>query len=90
MKLKQDISIGHNLKKLRTKHKLSQESVAGKMQLYGCNTTRDIYAQMETGNYSIRISELLVLKEIYLCEFNDFFMDLPTPEMIKKHNSTVR
>lgn len=84
MKLKQDISIGHNLKRLRSNSKLSQEALAGKMQLYGCNTTRDIYAQMEAGKYNIRISELLVLKEIYQCELIDFFLDLPTPEMIKK------
>lgn len=82
MKLKQDISIGKNLKKMRTNCELSQDTVARKMQLYGCITTRDIYAQMETGNYSIRISELLVLKKIYGCEFTDFFSGLPTPEMI--------
>lgn len=82
MKLKQDISIGINLKRLRKNQNLSQEAVAGKMQLYGCSISRDIYAQMETGKYSIRISELLVLKEIYDCEFKDFFLNLPTPEKI--------
>ena len=82
MKIKQDISIGHNLKLLRNHQGLSQEAVAQKMQLYGCSTTRDIYAQMEIGNYNIRISELLVLRKIYECEFKDFFADLPTPEMI--------
>lgn len=84
MKIKQDISIGHNLKRLRSVSKLSQEALAGQMQLYGCSTTRDIYAQMEAGKYNIRISELLVLKEIYHCELDDFFLDLPTPEMIRE------
>lgn len=88
MKLKQDISIGHNLKNLRIHSELSQEALSAKMQLYGCSTTRDIYAKMEIGNYNIRISELLVLKEIYGCELKDFFLDLPTPEMIMKANST--
>lgn len=82
MKIKQDISIGHNLKRLRLNLNLTQDGIAKKMQLYGCDTTRDIYAQMEIGNYNIRISELLVLKEIYRCEFKDFFLDLPSPERI--------
>lgn len=87
MKLRQDISIGHNLKRLRSNSKLSQEALAAKMQLYGCSTTRDIYAQMEVGKYNIRISELLVLKEIYQCELSDFFQDLPSPEMMIQDNS---
>lgn len=88
MKLKQDISIGHNLKRLRSSLELSQEALSAKMQLYGCSTTRDIYAQMEVGNYNIRISELLVLKEIYQCDLNEFFVGLPTPEMIMDANSS--
>lgn len=82
MKLRQDISIGHNLKRLRAKSGLSQDALAAKMQLYGCSTTRDIYAQMEGGRYNIRISELLVLREIYGCDLIEFFQDLPSPEKI--------
>lgn len=89
VKLKQDISIGKNLKKLRNGQHLTQEAVAQKLQLFGCQTTRDIYAQMEIGKYNIRISELVVLKEIYRCDFNDFFSDLPTPEIIMQTNSMV-
>ena len=44
---------------------------------------------MEIGKYNIRISELVVLKEIYRCDFNDFFSDLPTPEIIMQTNSMV-
>ena len=79
-KLKQDISIGENLSKLRNNKHYTQEQMATEMQLYGCMTSRDIYAKMETGTYNIRISELLVLKEIFKCEFSDFFKDLPKPE----------
>ena len=83
-RIKQDLSIGHNLKALRKTNKLTQEKVALKMQLYGCATTRDIYAQMEVGTYNIRISELLVLKEIFHCEFADFFLNLPSPQKSKQ------
>ena len=63
-------------------------NLSARMQLYEYCTTHDIYAQMEIGNYNIRISELLVLKETYQCDINDFFADLPTPEMIMKANSS--
>ncbi len=87
MKLKQDISIGHNLARLRTKSGFTQERLANEMQLYGCPTTRNTYAQMEGGTYNIRISELLVLKEIYQCELSDFFTDLPVPVKFGNANS---
>ena len=79
MKLKQDISIGQNLARLRVNAGYTQESLATEMQLYGCLTTRNTYAQMEGGTYNIRISELLVLQEIYGCSFVDFFLNLPKP-----------
>lgn len=80
MKLKQDISIGHNLARLRTNAGYTQEGIAAEMQLYGCLTTRNTYAQMEGGTYNIRVSELLVLREIYDCNLYDFFLDLPKPK----------
>lgn len=82
-RFKQDLSIGHNLKRLRNSVKLTQDTVATEMQLYGCATTRDIYAQMEAGTYNIRISELLVLKEIFHCEYTDFFLGLPNPQRVR-------
>ena len=78
--LKQDISIGQNLKKLRKRMQITQEQIVAQMQLYNCKISRSIYSQMESGTYNIRISELLVLKEIFKCEYSDFFKDLPKPE----------
>ena len=82
MKLKQNISIGHNLAYLREQANFTQERLAAEMQLYGCLTTRNTYAQMEGGTYNIRISELLVLREIYDCSIEDFFMGLPRPQKL--------
>lgn len=90
MKIKQDLSIGKNLKNLRVNAQLTQEAVAQKLQLFGCETTRAVYAQMETGKYNIRVSELLALKEIFQCEFNDFFAELPTIEQILESNLKER
>lgn len=76
-KLKQDISIGNNLRQLRKNSKLSQEDVAAKLQLMGFNISREIISQMELGRYNIRISILLALKQIYHVDsFDEFFQNL--------------
>ena len=77
VKLKQDISIGHNLKLLRKNANLSQEEVAAKLELMGLSISREVISQMELGRYSIRISILLALKQIYnVITYDDFFKDL--------------
>lgn len=75
-KIKQDISIGNNLHNLRIRAGLSQEQVSAQLQLQGLNVSREIISQMELGKYSIRVSVLLALKEIYHAEFDDFFDNL--------------
>lgn len=76
-KLKQDISIGTNLRRLRKQSGLSQEKVAAKLQLMGFDISREIISQMELGNYSIRISVLRTLKDIYQVDsFDEFFKGL--------------
>jgi transcriptional regulator with XRE-family HTH domain len=77
-KLKQDISIGHNLRMLRQKAGLSQEEAAAKLQVMELPVSREIISQMELGKYSIRISVLLGMKEIYkVPSMEEFFKELP-------------
>lgn len=75
-KLKQDISIGDNLKRLRKRAGFSQEQAAAQLQLLGLPVSREIISQMELGRYSIRVSVLLAMKEIYHATFDDFFEGL--------------
>lgn len=75
-KLKQDISIGENLRELRRTANLSQEQVAAQLQVIGLPVSREILSQMELGKYSIRISVLLALKNIYNVSIEDFFKGL--------------
>ena len=76
MKIKQDISIGKNLRRLREDAGLSQEKLAAKLQLMGFSVSREIISQMELGRYNIRVSVLLALKELYQVEFSEFFEGL--------------
>lgn len=73
----QDITIGSALKRLRHRSGVSQEQVASQLQMMGCNVSRAMYAQMETGAYGIRLSVLIALKQIFKAEYAEFFEDLP-------------
>lgn len=73
--LKQDLSLGGNLKKLRKKAGLTQEKASIQLQLLGIPMTSEIMAKMEQGRYSVKISVLLGLKQIYRLNSFDAFFD---------------
>lgn len=75
-KLKQDLSIGDNLRRLRKQAGLSQGQVAAKLQVLGLPMSREIVSQMEHGRYSIRVSVLVALKDLYHVSYEDFFRGL--------------
>ena len=75
-RLKQDISIGANLKKYRQASRLSQEIVAARLQVQGLDIHQKIISEMELGRYNVRVSVLLALAELYNVSVQDFFTDL--------------
>lgn len=72
-KLKQDIHIGHNIRRLRKQAGLTQEQVITRLQLQGIAISRSSYSQIECGTYNIRISELIALANLFQVDFNAFF-----------------
>lgn len=72
-KLRQDLKLGPNIRRLRLKSNLTQEQVTAKMQLMGINISRSIYSQIEGGTYNIRVSELAAMKEIFNISYDSFF-----------------
>ena len=75
-KLKQDINIGNNIRRLRKKSKLTQEQVTAHLQLQGIEISRSSYSQIECGTYNIRISELIALASLFQVDYNAFFENL--------------
>lgn len=73
--VKQDISIGANLKALRKKNGLTQRDVSAQMEIMGISITEDILAKIEQGRYSIKISVLLAMKKIYKVSSMDAFFE---------------
>ncbi|MBS1402029.1 MAG: helix-turn-helix transcriptional regulator [Oscillospiraceae bacterium] len=80
-RIKQDLSIGANLKRLRKQNRFSQEQVAAKLQLMGISVSREMLSQMELGHYNIRVTVLLALKELYHATFDDFFEGLSLSDL---------
>ena len=75
--LKQDISLGPTLKELRKNAGLTQRDAAARLELMGIDVSEDIIAKMEQGRYSIRLSVLVALKQIYgVDSFDVFFKNL--------------
>ena len=72
-RIKQDVRIGGNIRKMRIAAGMTQEQVAAKLQLAGCDVSRSVYSQIECGTYNIRVSELIALKELFKVDFNAFF-----------------
>jgi len=73
--LKQDISIGKNLQFLRKHAGLTQAQVSAKLELMGLPITPEIFAKIEQGRYSVKISVLLALKQIYHVDTFDAFFE---------------
>ncbi|QEY35987.1 helix-turn-helix transcriptional regulator [Caproiciproducens galactitolivorans] len=68
---KQDNKIGQNIKELRHKANLTQEQLAAKMQINGCDISRGTLAKIETGIRHLYIDELKCLKEILNVAYED-------------------
>lgn len=75
-KIRQDRIIGDNLRDLRVKNGFSQEKLCAELQRRGCDIARSAYAKYEAGELNVKVSVILALKEIYNCQFDDFFAGL--------------
>ena len=75
-KLRPDMNIGGNIQKIRYSRKLTQDQVIAKMNLKGIQISKSTYAKLETNRMNIKVRELVAMKEIFECEFNDFFEEL--------------
>lgn len=72
-KIRQDISIGNNIRTLRREAHLTQEQVVVKLSERGIVSSRSIYSQIECGRYNIRVSELAAFSDIFGVDYNAFF-----------------
>lgn len=72
-KIRQDMNIGKNLRTLRKKAGLTQEQTAAQLQVLKSDTTRTLYSRYETGELNIKVSDLIHLRQIFHCSYEDIF-----------------
>ena len=65
--------IGDNIRKLREKAGFTQEYVATKLQLNGCDITRSAVAKIEVGQRHLYPDEILLLQKILNVTYEEIF-----------------
>lgn len=75
-KIRRDLNMGDNLRRLRDLSGLSQEKLCAELQRHGCDIGRTTYAKYEAGELNIRASVIVALKKLYKCSYDDFFLGL--------------
>ncbi len=69
-----DKCLGQNIRRLRIERKLTQEQLAARFQLRGCDLTRSAIAKIESGFRHIYPDELKLMKEILKVSFEELFV----------------
>ena len=62
-KIKQDISIGANIRKIRAQQKIGQTELVRLLQLDGVEMTRETLVKIERGTQQIRASQLRGIRD---------------------------
>lgn len=65
--------IGNNIRLLRENANLTQEMLSEKLQIAGCDITRSAVAKIEVGQRHLYPDEIILIKEILRCSFEDIF-----------------
>lgn len=65
--------IGQNVKLLREKAGFTQDMLATKLQLKGCDITRSAIAKIEVGQRHLYPDELLLIKNILNVSYDNIF-----------------
>ncbi len=75
-KIRRDLNLGTNLRRLRDSFGISQEKLCAELQRRGCDIGRTTYAKYEAGELNIRASVIVELKKYYNCSYDEFFEGL--------------
>ena len=66
-------ALGQNIRALRMKKGFSQEQLAARLQVCGCDVTRSALAKIEVGQRHIYPDELRALREILFVSYEELF-----------------
>ena len=65
--------VGENIHKIRTEKKITQDELATKLQVRGCDITRSAVAKIEVGQRHLYPDEIILIKEILETTYDALF-----------------
>ena len=65
--------VGNNIRLLRESRDMTQEQLAAKLQVSGCDITRSAVAKIEVGQRHLYPDEIILIKEILSVSYDDIF-----------------
>lgn len=68
-----EYKIGQNIRKLRERAGFTQDCLAAKLQLSGCDITRSAVAKIEVGQRHLYPDEIILLKRILNAQYEEIF-----------------
>lgn len=73
MNQKVEKRIGNNIKKLRERADMTQDYLATRLQLSGCDVTRSALAKIEVGQRHLYPDEIILIKQILNVTYDEIF-----------------
>ena len=73
MDYKYDRILGQNIRRLREKQNMTQEQLAAKLQVDGCDITRSALAKLEAGQRHFYAKEINALHRILEVSYDELF-----------------
>ena len=68
-----ETSVGNNIRKIREAKGMTQETLAAKLQLLGCDITRSAVAKIEVGQRHLYSDEIILIRKILNTTFDAIF-----------------
>ena len=68
-----ETKVGNNIRKIRESRGMTQDTLAAKLQLMGCDITRSAVAKIEVGQRHLYPDEIILIRKILNTTFDDIF-----------------
>lgn len=68
-----ETKVGNNIRDLREKCGMTQDQLASKLQIRGCDITRSAVAKIEVGQRHLYPDEIILIREILSVSYEDIF-----------------
>ena len=68
-----ELKVGYNIRRIRESRSMTQDMLAAKLQLCGCDITRSAVAKIEVGQRHLYPDEIILIRQILNTTFEAIF-----------------